>query len=325
MLLVESIGKKKGEAYILQNISFTQEAFQHIAIAGETGSGKSTLLKIIGGLIQPDEGKVMLNGERVKGPDDQLVPGHKGVGYLSQHFELRNNYWVHEILEYANKLSDKEAAEIFSVCQIDHLLNRRTHELSGGEKQRIATARLLVNDPVLLLLDEPFSNLDMIHKQVMKQVIQDISEKLKISSILVSHEPSDILSWADQLILLREGKIIQQGKPKELYQQPKDLYCAGMLGRFYLIPEKLAIDMGGIRKSAGKNAKIVVRPEQMRAQKNNDGVQAIISKKIFLGHYYEYVSDIGNLRLSFYMEKDEFEEGESVYLSTDPSHIIVIP
>jgi ABC-type sugar transport system ATPase subunit len=324
MLSVEAIGKKKGDAFILQDVTFTQKVFQHIAIAGETGSGKSTLMKIIAGLIQPDSGKVILNGERVKGPDDQLVAGHKGVGYLSQHFELRNNYWVHEILEYANKLTEAEASEIFSVCQIDHLLQRRTSELSGGEKQRIATARLLVNDPVLLLLDEPFSNLDMIHKQVMKQVIQDISDKLKITSILVSHEPSDILSWADQLILLKDGRIVQQGEPQKIYLRPKDLYCAGLLGKFYIISKQLAIEMG-VDTAGLENATVILRPEQIRPVYNNGGVSGQVSRKIFLGHFYEYITEIGDLRLSFYLERDQFKEGDMVKLSIDPADIIVLP
>jgi ABC-type sugar transport system ATPase subunit len=318
MLSVESIGKKKGEAYILQNISFSQKAFQHIAIAGETGSGKSTLLKIIGGLIQPDEGIVILNGERVKGPDDQLVPGHKGVGYLSQHFELRNNYWVYEILEYANRLNEKEAAEIFSVCQINHLLKRRTHELSGGEKQRIATARLLVNDPVLLLLDEPFSNLDM------KQVIQDISEKLKISCILVSHEPLDILSWADHLILLRDGNIIQQGKPEMVYWHPMNEYCAGLMGGYFTINFSLAQALTGVTDDKWADRLLVLRPEQVGIVDSSKGVVAKITRRIFLGSQYEYQASVGDQQLSFY-EKEILTEGDNVHLAADCSQIIVFP
>ncbi|HSF44352.1 MAG TPA: ABC transporter ATP-binding protein [Chitinophagaceae bacterium] len=299
MLSVEGIGRKKADSFILRNISFRQERGQHIAIAGETGSGKSTLLKIIAGLVQPHEGQVMYEGERVLGPDEQLIPGHPRIGFLSQHFELRNNYWVYEILEYANKLTEKEADQIFRICQIDHLLKRRTSELSGGEKQRIATARLLVNSPSLLLLDEPYSNLDMIHKQIMKQLLHDVSEKLGISSILVSHEPADILSWADHLMLLKDGEIVQQGCPEVLYKHPVNEYAAGLLGKFYRLP---GYDM-------------FIRPEHVRVAES--GIRGLILRKIFLGHHYEYMVSIQGVQISFYFPTDMFQEGEQVTLKIE--------
>lgn len=294
MLSVEGIGRKKGEEYILREITFTQAAGQHIAIAGETGSGKSSLLKIIGGLMQPDEGRVMFEGKKVPGPDEQLIPGHADIGFLSQHFELRNNYWVYEILEYANKLSEQEAVEIFHICQIDHLLKRRTNELSGGEKQRIATARLLVNDPSLLLLDEPYSNLDMIHKQTMKQVLHDISEKLDITSILVSHEPADILSWADQLILLKDGAIVQQGSPEEIYRHPVNEYAAGLMGKYYLLDGKL------------------IRPEDINS--SEAGTEARILQRYYLGSRYEYLVEWMGGRYSFYHDLAHWAPGDTVKL-----------
>lgn len=301
MLSVEGIGKKKADSFILRNITFKQERGQHIAIAGETGSGKSSLLKIIAGLVQPDEGRVMYEGERVLGPDEQLIAGHPRIAFLSQHFELRNNYWVYEVLEYANKLSDEEAKEIFHICQIDHLLKRRTTELSGGEKQRIATARLLVNSPSLLLLDEPYSNLDMIHKQTMKKLLNDVSEKLGISSILVSHEPADILSWADHLMLLKDGEIVQQGSPEDLYLHPVNEYAAGLLGKYYMMPGR----------------KMIIRPENIHV--SEIGIEAVIKKKIFLGSYYEYLVIAGDEELSFYGEPDEYFEGDHVKLEIKPT------
>jgi ABC-type sugar transport system ATPase subunit len=301
MLSVEGIGKKKAGSYILRNISFRQEMGQHIAIAGETGSGKSTLLKIIAGLVQPEEGKIIFEGERVLGPDEQLIAGHPRIAFLSQHFELRNNYWVYEVLEYASKLSDEEAKEIFHICQIDHLLKRRTTELSGGEKQRIATARLLVNSPSLLLLDEPYSNLDMIHKQTMKKLLHDISDKLGISSILVSHEPADILSWADHLMLLKDGEIVQRGSPEHLYRHPVNEYAAGLLGKYYLMPGR---DM-------------IIRPENIHV--TNTGMEAIIKKKVFLGSYFEYVVMAGNVELSFYGDPEKYSVGDHVIIEIKPT------
>src|SRR5262245_12183328 len=108
LLTVDNISKRGNESFIVKPISFVQDPFQHIAIAGETGSGKTTLMKMIAGLVQPDSGEIRLDNERVIGPNEKLLPGHKHIAYLSQYFELRNNYYVHEILDYANQLTDEE-------------------------------------------------------------------------------------------------------------------------------------------------------------------------------------------------------------------------
>src|SRR5688572_23428721 len=150
MLTINNISKALGD-FKLGNISFEQKPLQKIAITGESGSGKSTLLKIVGGLLDADAGEVLFEGKRVTGPAYNLVPGHKGIAYLSQHFELRNHYRMEELLEYANEFSNAEAKDMYELCRISHLMKRRTDGLSGGEKQRIALAKILVSNPRLLL------------------------------------------------------------------------------------------------------------------------------------------------------------------------------
>ncbi|HYC87430.1 MAG TPA: ATP-binding cassette domain-containing protein, partial [Chryseosolibacter sp.] len=123
---------------VLDHVSFRQQPLQKLAIAGETGSGKTTLLKIIAGLAQPDAGHVLFENARVAGPDEKLVPGHPHIAYLSQHFELPKFLRVEQVLEYANNFVDDEAQTLFEICEISHLLQRKTADLSGGEAQRIA-------------------------------------------------------------------------------------------------------------------------------------------------------------------------------------------
>lgn len=140
-LTLLNITKQLNGNPVIKNISFNQQQFQKIAIAGETGAGKTTLLKIIAGLIQAGSGELMFEDQKIPGPDDKLIPGHIGIAYIPQNFELRNNYRVEEELAYTNELDDETAGTIFKVCHIDHLLKRWTDELSGGERQRIVTAR----------------------------------------------------------------------------------------------------------------------------------------------------------------------------------------
>lgn len=286
-LTVNGISKVEQGREIVKPISFTQERLQRIAIAGETGSGKSTLLKMIAGLLQPDSGIVLFEGKRVLGPLERLLPGHPKIAYLSQHFELRNNYRIEELLAMANKLPQEEADMVYVICQIQHLLKRKTDELSGGEKQRIALAALLTTAPSLLLLDEPFSNLDRVHKDTIKSVIEDIGNKLYITCILVSHDAADTLSWADRIMIMRNGSLVQEGTPHQLYYHPVDEYTAALLGEYNLIDTNLHpafVNMLG-ESVAGK--RVLLRPEQLSFGSVQDAsVAGTVQQVFFYGSYY---------------------------------------
>lgn len=262
LLSVTGIGKTEGGTLVVKDIYFTQEPFQNIAIAGEAGSGKTTLLKMLAGLIQPDAGEIMLNSTRVKGPDEQLIAGHKKIAYLSQHFELRNNYKVYEVLEMANTLTEQEALKIYKICRIEHLLHRWTDELSGGEKQRIALARVLGTSPKLLLLDEPFSNLDAGNKKMVQEVLLAISKKIKMSCIMVSHDAADILSWADTILVMKNGEVLQQGTPSEIYYQPANEYCAALFGEYNLLNTSHPAVASMLDKPTAES-RLMIRPEEI--------------------------------------------------------------
>jgi len=286
-------------------ISFTQKKGRKLAIAGETGSGKSTLLKIIAGLAAAGSGEIRFEGSRVLGPLERLVPGQPGIAYLSQHFELWHNYRVEDILSYSNDLSVEESAELYGICHIDHLLVRRTDQLSGGERQRIALARLLVKPPRLLLLDEPFSNLDMMHKDLLKRVIRNIGDKLGITCILVSHDPLDLMAWADEIIVLRDGAVVQMGAPEEVYRKPVDAYVAGLFGKYNLI------------------GKTFVRPEDIRILDEEgvaaaDGWRALSGKVqsvIFQGSYYDIDVQLKNSRLIVRTTRSGISVGDIIFVT----------
>ncbi|WP_242921748.1 ABC transporter ATP-binding protein [Pontibacter liquoris] len=288
-LKVEGIGLQEEESLILQDISFTQQEFQKIAIAGETGSGKSTLLKILAGLVQPTAGQVLFEQERVLGPQEKLVAGHPHIAYLSQHFELQKFLRVEQILTYANTLPRDEAEAIYAVCRISHLLKRRTDHLSGGEKQRIALARLLVTAPSLLLLDEPFSNLDMSHKRTLKEVIREMGEQLDITCILTSHDPLDTLAWADEILVLHSGRIIQKGTPAQVYRHPVNEYTAALFGNYNLLPAAFATAFPGVRSAGAKGRHLLVRPEAftLETEAGSHTIKGSVKAVHYLGSYYD--------------------------------------
>jgi ABC-type sugar transport system ATPase subunit len=315
LLRLSGISKKEKDGFTVKNISFSQRPFQKIAIAGETGSGKTTLLKMIAGLLQPDEGEIIFEQKKLRGPFDQLIPGQAGIAYLSQHFELRNNYRVHEIVSYANELGEEAAFQIYQICRIDHLLNRRTDQLSGGERQRIALARLLIGSPRLLLLDEPFSNLDAMHKKIIRSVISEVSARLSTSCIMVSHEAADILSWADTVLVLKEGALIQQDTPEEIYYHPLDEYCAGLFGEYNLIDPGNAMILQPSINAIGSEKKMLVRPEQLIVQKNAGKLSGFVKNTWFMGSYFTLEVAAGGQLIKLQTADRSFGPGEQVWLS----------
>jgi ABC-type sulfate/molybdate transport systems ATPase subunit len=280
LLKVNLLTKTTEFGKVLSKVSLEIKQNENVVIAGETGSGKSTLLRIMAGLEQPDSGTVTLNDELVKGPADNLVPGHPEIAYLSQHFELPKFLRVEQVLEYASNVTDAYRQRIITICKIKHLLARKTDQLSGGEKQRIAIARLLMTHPQVLLLDEPYSHLDTGLKATLKEVVAQISAKLGVTCVLVSHHPEDTLPWAHRVIVLKKGVLVQQGTPHEVYHQPKNEYIARLFGEYNLIDVSLARLLG---KSNLKGK--FLRPEQLQLTKKKTG-KWVIKQVAYFGSYY---------------------------------------
>lgn len=219
----------------IKNISFEIQQGDIVAIIGESGSGKSTLLKSIYGLLTPDEGEVYLQNEKIKGPDEQLIPGHKQMKMVTQDFSLNVYAKVYDNIasQLPNtdlKTKSEKTMQIMDHLKILPLKNKRIVELSGGEQQRVAIAKAMVADTKVLLLDEPFSQVDALLKNQLRADIKQIAAETGVTVILVSHDPADGLFLADQLLMLKDGKLLQTGAPSEIYQQPKNIYTAQILG-----------------------------------------------------------------------------------------------
>lgn len=320
-LQVIGISKQENGRQILSGIHFEMAEGYKIAIAGETGSGKSTLLKTIGGLSQPDQGEVLLEGERVAGPLERLIPGHPKIAYLSQYFELRNNYRVEEILEIASKTDPENATRIFEVCQVNHLLKRKTDRISGGERQRIAMARALVSSPRLLLLDEPFSNLDVIHKNLMKLVIRDIGEHLGIACLLVSHDPVDTLSWADEILVMRDGVVVQRGTPENIYRRPVNEYVAGLFGKYNMVEPGIFGLSAEIPEADKSVKKLFLRPEDLLIEQGQKSMASALVKRVsFLGALFELELEFAGRILTAATPDRNISPGDTVCISFSRSH-----
>ena len=315
LLSVSDISLTENGVSVLQPISFSQQHGQRLALAGESGAGKSTLLQIVAGLIQPSTGTVHANGHRVHGPQEVLVPGHPGVAYLSQKSDLPQFLRVEQVLRYANKRPEAEAHAVYGLCRIDHLMLRRTDQLSGGEQQRVALARLLLGEPRLLLLDEPFSNLDRTHKRILQSIIEALGNRLGIACLLVSHDAADVLPWADEILVLHRGRLVQQGTPEHVYTQPVDEATAALFGDYNLLsgPARRALLPG---RRFGKNTALLVRPEQLQLRPaDGSGAVGTVRAVRFLGSYSEVEIALGEQIARLRVGATTLQPGDEIAVS----------
>lgn len=239
---------------------------EFVAIIGESGSGKSTLLKLIFGLLAPDEGDVSFRDKKVLGPHEKLIPGHERMKFVAQDFNLNTYASVYDNI--ASMLSNDDLAskkektlEMMEFLRIEHLAYKRTVELSGGEQQRVAIARAIINQPEVLLLDEPFSQIDTILKHELRQDLKRLSQFLGITIILVSHDPMDGLSLADKIVILKDCRLIQYGSPAEVVNAPRIGYVASLLGDANVLDAAAAADIFKIQLKTSQD--LVVYPHQI--------------------------------------------------------------
>jgi iron(III) transport system ATP-binding protein len=288
ILSAHRIGKSYGEQTVLYPLDLQVIAGEKLGIIGETGSGKTTLLRSLAGLVQLDQGSVFFQEERVLGPAEKLLPGHPSIAYLSQSVDLRNQYRVRDLLELNSILDLKDDAVLAKLCRIDHLMDRMTDQLSGGERQRIGLAIALAKKPRVLLLDEPFSNLDIGHRNTLRAILDDMHQDLKLTLLIISHNPTEILGWADRIVVMRAGQCVQTGTSEQIYTKPIDEYVAQLLGPYNLIPNSIS------------NQSRITRPENFWLQQEQEtGWNGMIVKKEFEGSstLYTVLTDLGTIQI----------------------------
>ncbi|MEM1338832.1 MAG: ABC transporter ATP-binding protein [Bacteroidota bacterium] len=241
MLKVEAISFSYDRQPVLEDISFELEKGGHLAILGESGSGKSTLLKALYGKLEIKKGAIHWENKRVLGPNFNLVPGEAYMKYVAQDRELMPYTTVYEnIGQHLSVFHQEEHHDrIMELLEIIELLNYakvKIKNLSGGQKQRVAIARALAEEPKLLLLDEPFSSIDQFKKNTLRQSLFPYLSEKGITVINATHDPEDVLPFAGQGIIIKEGKIVDSGPIKTIYDYPKTTYIASLFGDANTIP-----------------------------------------------------------------------------------------
>ncbi len=282
----------------IRNISFSINRGDIVAIIGESGSGKSTLLKCIYGLLKPDAGEVLLNGQRVKGPDEQLIPGHAEMKMVTQDFSLNIYAKVYDNIASMLSNTDVKAKEektlaMMEHLRIGHLKDKKIIALSGGEQQRVAIAKALISDTKVLLLDEPFSQVDSLLKNQLRADIKRLAKETGLTIILVSHDPTDGLFLADQLLILQHGELLQYDQPEQVYQHPTSLYTAKILGNAVYLSAAEAQQLG-IKTS---KEQIVFYPEWVELKSNWNSRRYEVKEVYYKGFYDELLLERNGIQI----------------------------
>lgn len=235
MLSVQNISFSYNENALLKNLTFSLENGKTMAIIGESGCGKSTLLKLIYGLYDLNEGQIFWNEKEVLGPKYHLIPGMDYMKYLAQDFDLMPFITVAEnVGKYLSNIykdkKDQRVSELLEIVEMTEFATVKAQFLSGGQMQRVALARVLALEPEVLLLDEPFSHIDNFRKNSLRRKLFAYLKQKKITTIIATHDSTDVLSFADEVLVMKNGEIIEKGSANYLYENPKDKYVASLFG-----------------------------------------------------------------------------------------------
>lgn len=279
-LEVKNLNKTYGEKEVLKDVNFSLDEGNILCILGPSGCGKTTILNSIGGFIKNNSGKIFLNGEDIS----SLNPEDRNISTVFQSYGLFTNKNVLENVAYGLKFRNvkkqdriNKSLEILKIVGLEGYEYRKVHELSGGQRQRVALARSLVISPRLILLDEPFSNLDKNLRITMRNEIKKLVKYFKMTTILVTHDQEDAFTMADRVILMNEGKIIQNSNVTELYNSPNSEFSLSFIGN----SNKLDNDN-------------FIRPEKIKiVDYKTDNFAEIISKQ-FRGSFIEYQLKLNN-------------------------------
>lgn len=289
MLTATKLSKTYPGVKAVRNVSLTLEAGQIMALVGASGSGKSTLLSILAGLTDAGAGEVRLNSERVPGPSEVLVAGHPAIRLVHQEYQLMPNVSIRENIDYALRFFEKRyrdfrVDELLKLCRLTDVQHRLPRQVSGGEKQRTAIARAIADKPSVLLLDEPFSHLDLPNRLLVRDLLLDLVGQEKTACLLVTHDATDALSIADWLGIMRGGKLIQTGTPVAVYQRPATAYAARMTGPVNILKTKY-LSLFDFPEQADGDSLAGIRPEQIRLTET--GTSATVRAVYFKGSHYE--------------------------------------
>jgi iron(III) transport system ATP-binding protein len=292
MIRLEGVGKRFGDVVALHDASLCVERGEVVALLGPSGCGKTTLLRLVAGFEQPDAGAIEVGGSVVASAATYVPPERRRVGMVFQDYALFPHLTVAENVGFGLSRRDRprRVPELLHVVGLESLGSRYPHELSGGQQQRVAVARALAPAPDLVLLDEPWSNVDPGLRETLRAEVTEIIRPLGVTVVLVTHDREEAFSLADRIAVMREGTVVQEGTAEELYFSPSTRWVAEFVGAANVIAGRVVggrieTPLGSFAANGSQTAEalVLVRPELLELRPDPAGDAEVIGRE-FRGH-----------------------------------------
>jgi iron(III) transport system ATP-binding protein len=325
VIQLEGVTKTYDAVTAVDHVSVSVTQRQLLVLLGSSGCGKTTTLRLVAGLERPNTGAVYLEGRPVADDAHWVQPEDRHIGMVFQDYALFPHLSVRQNIEFALLRRDrdkrKRVREMLSLVGLDGLGERFPHQLSGGQQQRVALARALAPAPSVVLLDEPFSNLDAALRKTMREEVRRILHEANATAIFVTHDQEEAMSLADRVAVMQAGEVLQIGDPATLYRYPAKLDVATFLGETNFIPGeasgKVAVTPLGtlslVRPAEG-DVSVMVRPESLSLVPDPEG-DAVVKAVRFYGYYQMVTVAVGDLTLTARVWAQTYvTEGEHVRL-----------
>ncbi|CEP36780.1 MULTISPECIES: ABC transporter ATP-binding protein [unclassified Halomonas] len=329
---VRNVTKKFGQAIALDEVSITFEDGGFFGLLGPSGSGKTTLLRTIAGFHYPEGGSIRIGDRNV----EKIPVEERDIGMMFQNYALFPNMSVADNVGFGLRVrkvgaaeEKRRIAEVLDLVQLGAMAGRRPSQLSGGQRQRVALARAIVTNPKVLLLDEPLSALDKSLRIDMQIELKRIQREIGITTIFVTHDQEEALTLSDRIGILRAGRIVQSGPPREVYDHPKDAFAAGFLGEANWLPESrlgsLALPGGRVGRS------FAVRPEALTIgavpEDGRNSIRGRLTQRIFAGAMATCLIDVDGQQWKLVARDRDIPElprDGNVWLSWSPEDTIAV-
>ncbi len=354
MLVVEGLRKTfttdRGAVRAVEDVSFTVEEGRFYTLLGPSGCGKTTTLRCVAGLERPEGGRVTLDGRELSG-DGAFLPTHaRDIGMVFQSYAIWPHLTVFENVAFPLRVAsprppkaeiERAVGETLALVGLDGLESRPAPQLSGGQQQRLALARALVRRPRLLLLDEPLSNLDAKLRERMRIELRELQRRLRITTLYVTHDQAEALFLSHRVAVMHDGRIVQEGSPRELYGAPRSTFVADFVGDAVFLPGEATADgirtLGGSVRcaladglTAGRSSLLVLRPESVVVRPEPSGAANEFAGTLrfaaFLGDRLDCLVEIGDTLIRARSHPAaQFRRGQPVWVEFPADHCVAIP
>ena len=336
MLTIQNLTKIFDNRQVVSSVSFSVGEEEIFALVGPSGCGKTTILRLIAGLEQADSGRIDLMGNCLSEKKHVVPPEKRNIGFVFQDYALFPHLTVIENVAFGLKNLPKtkrikKAEDLLEMVQLSDMRHRRTHDLSGGEQQRVALVRSIAPNPKLILLDEPFSSLDAELRESTRLEVHQLLRSVNMSAILVTHDQEEALSFSDQLAVMSEGRIEQIGPPEPIYRSPKTYFVSNFLGKSNIIDGiangcQVKTKFGYLQITAESfgPVHVSIRPEHFVMKKPNGGYVGTICKRDFKGHDITYQVEFEEYHCFVQTPYDcPFQVGQHVELQAIEAAVVI--